>query len=320
MNRFALRAVAALVLSVAVAACGADGAGGDDAEESPSSEPTETRLACDAPCYGDAATLGSVSADTAIEVSGIAASVRTPGAYYVVSDEAGTSQVAVVQADGELVGRIEVAGMDAANAEALEVGPCGDAPDESCLYVGDIGDHVGRDDVVIYRLREPAVDAVDPVPADALRYTYADGPTDAEALMVDDEGRPLIVSKGETTRLYHGPASGGVFERVGEIDLPEPEDGLFADVVGNVVTGASAASGRVLLRTYDEVLEYRAEDDEAADLTQFPRWSWWRVPAGLLVQAEAITYRVDECGYLTVSELTGAIAGVPCAGNVPTSS
>ena len=317
---------AALVVGMAgvlcLAGCGADsdrGAG----PLTPPSEPTESVLSCDAPCYGDGATLGEITADTAMEVSGIAASARTPGVYYVVSDEAGTSQVAAVDEGGDLVGRIEVEGMDAANAEALEVGPCGDAPDESCLYVGDIGDHIGRDDVVVYRLREPDVAAAStgPVPADALRYTYADGPTDAEALIVDDDGRPLIASKSESARLYRGPASGGVLEAVGDIDLPEPVDGLFAEMVGNVVTGAATAPGRVVLRTYDEVIEYRAADgDDAADLAQFPRWSWRRVPAGSLIQAEAITYRLDECGYLTVSELTGTITGVPCTENVPTSS
>lgn len=292
----------------------------------PSSEPSsEPPPDCDSPCYGEPGTVGSLSEDTVVEVSGMAASVRTPGLYYVVGDEPGTSDVAVVRADGTPVTRIELAGMNAENAEALAVGPCGDDPEASCLYVGDIGDHVGRDHVTVYRAPEPDLD--DPpasVDADALEFGYEDGPTDAEALLVDSDGRPLVVSKapfdrdtGETgtTRLYRGPAGGGELALLTEIELPEPENGLLAGLVGNVVTDASVdlAAGRVLLRTYDEVLEYRAPEP-GVDVAEFPDWPLRRVPAGNVLQAETVTYTVDECGYLTTSELTGAIDAVRCIG------
>lgn len=299
------------------------------AESSVSAEP----VCDDAPCYGGAGTVGTVSGDTVVEVSGMAASVRTPGLYYVVGDEPGTSEVVAVRADGTPVTRIEVAGMDPENAEALAVGPCGDDPDDpdaSCFYVGDIGDHVGRDHVTVYRVREPDL-AAEPASveadADALEFSYEDGPTDAEALIVDADGRPLVVSKasfdrdtGETgsTRLYRGPADGGEFALVAEIELPEPEDGLLAAMVGNVVTDASAdlAAGRVLLRTYDEILEYRAPDpgngNADADPAAFPGWPVRRVPPGNVLQAETVTYTVDGCGYFTSSELTGGIAAVRC--------
>lgn len=251
----------------------------------------------------------------------MAASVRTPGVYYVVGDEAGTSQVAAVREDGSLVGRITLDGMDAANAEAMAVGECGGGHSGSCLYVGDIGDHVGRSDVVVHRTPEP--DLAEPladVASDELRYTYPDGPTDAEALMVDDAGRPLIISKatfdrdtGQTgpTWLYRGSADGGELEALAEIDLPEPTDGVLAGLVGNVVTGASAADGSVLVRTYDEVLEYRAPDS-ATEPADFPAWPLRLVPAPAQIQSETIIHRVRGCGYLTTSELTGDIHAVSC--------
>ncbi|TDD97557.1 hypothetical protein [Jiangella asiatica] len=285
--------------------------------------PSPSVPACDAPCYGSPETTGDLSEDTVVEVSGMAASQRTPGLYYVVSDEAGTSEVVAVREDGTPVARIELAGMSAENAEALAVGSCGDDGD-TCVYVGDIGDHVGRDEVVVYRAPEPDLDGVDggtvEIDADELRYTYPDEPTDAEALMVDDAGRPLIVSKAtfdrdteETgpTRLYRGAADGGELELIGEIELPAPERGLLAGLVGNVVTDAAAAGGLVLLRTYDEVLEYRA-GDEGDDLASFPQWPMRRVPAPGQLQSETVTYVVDGCGYLTTSELTGAVDVVRC--------
>lgn len=287
--------------------------------------PSSSGPVCDAPCYGSPETVGQLEADTVVEVSGMAASQRTPGLYYVVSDEAGTSEIVAVREDGSPVVRLELGGMSAENAEALAVGPCGDdGGGDSCVYVGDIGDHVGRGSVAVYRTPEPDLSAVVggtlDVDADELRYTYPDQPTDAEALIVDAAGRPIVVSKatfdratGETgpTRYYRGPADGGELELLGEIDLPAPEQGLLAALVGNVVTDAAFADDRVLLRTYDEVLEYRAADTDG-DPADFPQWAVRRVPAPGQVQSETVTYLADGCGYLTTSELTGGIAVVRC--------
>lgn len=287
-----------------------------DTTPEPSAQP-----ACDDPCYGQPHETGQLTDDVVTEVSGMAASRRTPGMYYVVSDEPGTSAVAIVGEDGESVARLAIEGMDPENAEALAVGPCGD---DSCLYVGDIGDHVGRPDVVVYRVPEP--DLNDPpasVAADELRYIYPDTWTDAEALIVDDAGRPLIVTKarfdktsGETgpTKLYRGDPSGGELTDLGVVKLPKPKNAVFAQLTGNVVTDASRQDGSVLLRTYDEVIEYRAADDDA-DVSGFPQWERRRVPSPNQLQSETVAHRTDGCGYLTTSELTGAIAAVSCAGS-----
>ncbi|MGH8777237.1 MAG: hypothetical protein ACRDWI_19565 [Jiangellaceae bacterium] len=252
----------------------------------------------------------------------MAASRRVPGVYYVVSDQPGTSEVVAVREDGTLVARISVDGMSAENAEALAVGPCDTTGPDPCVFVGDIGDHIGRPDVVVHRFPEPDLTTPprDPVAADAVRYTYPDAPTDAEALVVDDTGRPMIVSKAAfdhasattgPTRLYRGDREGGVLELLGEIDLPEPERPVFAGLVGNAVTDASSADGRVLLRTYDEVLEFAAPEP-GSDLAGFPGWPLRRVPAPDQIQSEAAAYRADACGYLTISEFTGSIDSVDC--------
>lgn len=318
----------AVALVVAFGGSGCGGESGAPPSDAPPDTPASDTPACDdPPCYTGADTIGTLQPDVVEQVSGMAASRRSPGLYYVVSDVAGTSEVAAVHEDGSLVARVEIEDMDARNAEALAVGACGAGTGSgSCLYVGDIGDHVGRDDVVVHRVPEPDLPAegAGPAASDVLRYTYPDAPTDAEALMVDGDGRPLIVSKasfdrdtGNTgpTRLYRGPRDGGVLELIGEVDLPQPEDPVFAGLVGNVVTGASASDGRVLLRTYDEVLEYRAgaPAEGSADVADFPSWPLRRVPSPAQVQPESVTYRVDGCGYLTTAELTGTIDAVGCA-------
>lgn len=291
----------------------------------PTTEPTTdpTGPSCGSPCYGPAESTGALADDVVTQVSGMAASVRTSGAFYVVGDVAGTSEIAAVRLDGTMIARIEVLGMDAANAEAIAVGPCGPDASATCVYVGDIGDHVGRDEVVVYRMPEPDLASGETLTADAeaLRLTYPDAPTDAEALIVDDAGRPLIVSKApfdETTRttgatrLYRGGADGGELELLAEVELPEPSAPGFADLVGNVVTDASSAAGRVLLRTYDDVLEFIAPEP-GADVAGFPEWPMRRVPSPAQLQSETVSFLLDGCGYATTSELTGSIDAVRCA-------
>jgi hypothetical protein len=332
-------AVSVVALLVVASGCGGDdrptapGTPGPEAVTSPvepttpaaptdPGPPTPTDPQCeDEPCYGEVVHLGTLTHDVVEQVSGMAASHRHPMLYYVVSDVPGTSEVAVIEEDGTLVAHIEIEGMSTRDAEALAVGPCGPQVPETCLYVGDIGNHVGLEDLFVYRMIEP--DLADPppsAPADRIRYTYPDDPTDAEALLVDHLGRPLIISKARfdsdtgvtgATRLYRGDADGGVLEDLGEIELPEPENAMFATLVGHVVTGADAADGRVLLRTYDEVYEYRADSPDA-DLATFPDWPVRRVPAPFQVQSETVAYRLAGCGYITTSELTGSIDAVSC--------
>lgn len=276
---------------------------------------------CGDPCYGPIVAVGSLSADVVVEASGMAASRRTDGVYYVVSDEPGTSEVVAVREDGAPVARVEVEGMLTENAEALAVGACGDREPHSCLYVGDIGDHVGREDVVVYRISEPDLSAPTArASATALRFTYPDAPTDAEALLVDESGRPLIISKADfdkdtgvsaATRLYRGDSGGGVLELVDDFELPVPRSGVFAALVGNVVTDASSTSGRVLLRTYDAVIEYVAPEP-GSDLAGFPAWPHAEVAAPTQLQSETVTFRSERCGYLTTSEPTGSIDAVTC--------
>lgn len=307
-----------------LAACSGADESGQDGAAPPRSDgtPAVTTPACDAPCYSGVEHLGALSPDVVAEPSGMTASRRNPDVYYVVGDEPGTSEFAAVRDDGTLVARVEVEGMSARNAEALAVGSCGPRDAQTCLFVGDIGNHVELEDLFIYRIAEPDLSepSPDPVPADVLRYTYPGTPTDAEALLVDHAGRPLIISKAPfesgvngPTRLYRGDVDGGRLEDLGEIAIPEPDGGAFAGIAGNGVTDASTADGRVLLRTYDHVLEYRATDP-GADLAGFPGWPVRVVPAPDQIQSETVTYRAGGCGYLTTSELTGSIDAVGCLG------
>lgn len=210
------------------------------------------------------------------ESSGLAASRAHPGIYWTHNDQDKPLIYGVDSRTGETVATITMRGVgEPRDMEAISVGADG------AIYVGDIGDNLNGswDHVWIYRFPEPKrlADAT----VDATQYTvkYADGPRDAEALMVHPTtGRVYIASKNENGGgLYEGPAeltSGGTntFTRVGEV--PWVTDGAF-----------SPDGKELVLRSYFSARGYAWKNGRlGAD---------HRVRAPLQGQAESVTYTLD---------------------------
>ncbi len=191
------------------------------------------------------------------------------------------------------------------DAEDLARGPDG------ALWVADTGDNDRRRETV----------AVIVVPVDGEprlhRLTYPDGPHDAEALLVDRDGRPVIVTKDLGRAGVYRPAEppDGVgptpLVRVGELALP-PSDttgGPLGPAGSRLVTGAAAtADGRVVaLRSYTDAWLYPAPDgDPATALTENP--APVRVPLPDEPQGEAIAFTPDGT-LLSGSEARGGVLG-----------
>ena len=261
------------------------------------------------------------------ESSGVAASATVPGAFYLVDDGTGADGIVAVRSNGSLIARIPVAGMSARNAEALAAGPCGSRAGR-CLYVGDIGDNAAaRASITVYRVPEPTLSPPPrtALPADSWRYTYPDGPHNAEALVAGPDGALLVLTKSApdpTTgqvpphRIYRAPAGGGALVFVASYRPPTPAFPAQSLFTGTVVTDASYRSGRMLLLTYDEVIEYRAPTP-GADPATFPSWPHAELPAPTMIQSEGITADLAGCGYAVTSEegpdgSRAALAGVTC--------
>jgi hypothetical protein len=250
-------------------------------------------------------------AGVAPEASGIAASATMPGVFFVVDDGTGTDDIAAVRSDGSLVARIGIEGMSARNAEALSAGPCGSRAGR-CLYIGDIGDNnAKRTSITVHRLDEPALSPPPAAsPADAWRYTYPDGPHNAEAMVVTPDGSLLVLTKSAPDpvsgqvpphRIYRGRPGGGVLTYLSSYRPPDPGVAMQSLFTGTVVTDASYTAGRMLLLTYDEVVEYRAPKP-GADPATFPSWPHTELPAPAMIQSEGITADVTGCGYEVTSE------------------
>jgi hypothetical protein len=260
--------------------------------------------------YGEPTPAGRYDATTVDEASGLAASVRNPGVWWLL-DDGRTSTVWAIGAAGELIGPIKLSGFRSRDAEDLAVGPCAPEVARTCVYVGDIGDNSSRRSTIrVARFVEPDLSGgsagtagvpLRPVHADVVDLRYPEAPSDAEALLVDMQGTPYVVTK-ESHRLFRAEGfADSTLADLGPVPLPRSTGPSLDDLAGHLVTSADSRPGRVLLRTYGEAFEYVAPDPRAP-LSEFPSWPARMVPSAREPQSESIAYTRDGAGYETLSE------------------
>ena len=266
---------------------------------------TPTSPVWDAGCTGRlvATSPGTVTDPALREISGIVASVRTPGVWWVHNDSGDTARVFALSGDGRTLGQFTLAGVTARDWEDLAIGP-GPVAGTPYLYLGDIGDNsLARTSIVIHRIAEPAVSAATTGTSvtlggvETLTLRYPDGPRNAEALLVDPtSGTLVLVTKTSSGAAEVYTAPGGL---VAGSTATLTRVSSFSP---GVVTGADVtrAGDVVALRTYSSVLLYQrpAGADLAAALGTRP----CTAPSASESQGEAIGFLPDGSGYLTVSE------------------
>ena len=279
----------AFVLAALVAAC---------SRETPSAPPSGAG-------YVRAAVAGTLQSPAIVEASGLAHSRRRQNLLWVINDGGEEPLLHAVTPDGEALGAVRVAGAENRDWEDLAAFSY---EGSSWLLVADIGDNGGiRDHLTLYVVPEPEPADGEVAPAWTVRYTYPDGPHDAEAVAVDGEAGHIYVltKRTEPAELHTLPlrpaASAGVLISTlvtGLDSLPAREEaaGLLAAAVPYhwQPTGMDMAAdgGAVAVLTYADVYYYpRRQAETWADaLAREP------LPLGmpLVPIAEAVAF--DERG------------------------
>lgn len=181
------------------------------------------------------------------------------------------------------------------------------SPDGQTLYIADIGDNdLTRTSVVLWTM--PMDGSAAPV---LNRLTYPDGKHDAEALLFNGDGTPIIVTRNSgkaglyspVGRLKAGTGGGVPMKKLGELTLPKTTTSNWMGALGRlVVTGGATAPdrSRVVLRTYADAFEWDVTNGDvvAALTTGTPR----ATPLPDEPRGEAIAYSPDGKTFLTVSE------------------
>jgi hypothetical protein len=198
-----------------------------------------------------------------LESSGLAVSGRHDGIVWTHPDGGSVARLMAVDHRGDTVATLTLDGIDPYDPEALAPGS-----DGRSLWLGDIGDNSQqRPDVSVFEVVEPRRLADRTVRARWYRFTYPDGPHDAEALLVDHEhGRLLIATKSfGDAGLYQSPTH-LVTEDAGVNPLER-----VADVPPLVTDGAYLPDGRFVLRTYSDVHVYDRPGHEIATVPLPPQ-------------------------------------------------
>ncbi len=265
------------------------------------SEAGPSRPRCDA--YQQGVSQGTVASNDLEEISGIAASRKNPGVFWVHNDAGNAAKIYAIGAGGEHLGAVTLSGVGTTDFEDIAVGS-GPDPNLTYVYAGDIGDNdEDRSAVHIHRFSEPVVTpggallALTVVP-ETLDVTYSDGPHNAEALLFDPIARELLIVTKTS-----GPAA--VYRVAADFAAGAS---TVAEKIASVETVSGAASGGDISPNGDEII---LRTDNAA------MW-WWRAPGTTVAQAlagsscpvptknepngEALAFRADGTGYVTVSE------------------
>lgn len=240
------------------------------------------------------------------EISGIAPSRLTEGVFWMHNDSGDEPRMFAVDSNGVT---LAVCTFDGARNVDYEDMASVIRDGTAWLYIGDVGDNSARRaSVTILRLPEPEVhttwhDRAVTVTVESAVFRYPDGARDCEALIVDPrDGRIVLLDKSTTSCAMYAAAWPGdgeeaELEHLGSFRLP------FDFAFWRLVTGADIhpSGQRVLLRTYNAVLEYVVPlDTPIRDL--FDAAPVHSISTPGLMQAEAVCYSRDGRDILTTSE------------------
>ncbi|WP_432824323.1 hypothetical protein [Dactylosporangium sp. CA-092794] len=252
-------------------------------------------------------TMCTISDPQVTRISGL---VVTADGYVVINDgngERSREKLFFLDTDCALTRTVGYPGSSAFDPEDLEV------TKDGTLWVADVGDNTTltggsgnrRSSIALWSL---APGANTPV---IHRLAYPDGRArDAEALLIDSDGRPVIVTKDPAGEVYTlteplpaNNANPAPLTRAGTFKpqatgTPNP----YGIVGTGVVTGAAMSPDgkRAVIRTMSDAYEFDVADGDvvAAITTGTPRIT----PLPNEPQGEAIAYSRDGKTYLTVSD------------------
>jgi len=268
-------------------------------------------------------TIGEISSDQLVELSGLAASTRYPDTLWAHNDSGHSTSVFAFDSKGTDLTRLDLP--EAANSLDIE----DMALTDGSIYLADIGDNqANRQQVQILRFDEPSPS--EPTGStvsdfDIVTLSYPDHPHDAEAFLVDTDGSLVIITKEadpddiarvEPSQIFVAdtPVQWGSSQQLrhaGSLDLslayqanPDARQSLFT--FGNLkrlVTGADLRhDGKVVaVRNYGNVwLFERPSNASIADALQTTPCE---APVPSEAQGEAVAFLYpDSNDVVTVSE------------------
>jgi hypothetical protein len=241
-----------------------------------------------------------------VEISGITWSRRHPGVYWVHNDSSGGPYLYAV--DGttcRTLARIRIGNIGARDLEAVATGT--DPRGRPVLWLGDIGDN--RDSwpsVRLHAITEPARLVDQQVDAVTYRFTYADIPHNAEAIIASPDRPDVWV----VTRQL---AAGSVW-RV-PLSTSRVTRGVVVGDVGGIVTDAAMSRDGTRYVIRDYLRAYLYDSPVSAASLSAPT----RVELPLQLQGEAVAFAPGDQALLVAGERQAELWWVPLGQRTPSS-
>jgi hypothetical protein len=283
--------------------------------------------------FGQPVQVGQIKDSAVVPPSGIVASRQHPGVLYFQEDAGGKARFFALDPTGKTLGEYVLTGATNVDWEDIAVGPS-PAGKGQYVFIGDFGDNAARmgrgstrNQILVYRVPEPEIEvpasqpaATAPVTAASqggphaladwkvLRFTYPDGPHDAETLMVDPVTSDILIVTKESN------GNSGVYRAAGNTPADKP---TVLEKIANIQfatsgQGAQATAGdisptgdRVIIRTYTAILIWVREPGPtlAATFAKPPK----TLPSPNERQGEGLTFSADGRSWYSAGEGSPAI-------------
>jgi hypothetical protein len=183
------------------------------------------------------------------------------------------------------------------------------------LWVADIGDNDrNRPTIGLWKLPKGSSHP------QLYRLDYPDGPHDAEALLFNGDGTPLVVTKTVGSAEVYEPVADlrtdkpTTLKKAGQVPLPITTTSNPFSIPGRLVVtgGAVSPDGKhVVLRTYADAFEFDVTGGDVVGA--ITRGTPRQIPMPNEPQGESVAYTTDGTALLTVSETSRQPAGTKAA-------
>jgi hypothetical protein len=238
------------------------------------------------------------------ELSGM---VATAGGFIVVNDG---SDDPAARKIFYLNGRCAVTRTVSFPSRPRDTEDMGQTPNGT-LWVADIGDNDrNRPTIGLWKLPKGSNHP------QLYRLSYPDGPHDAEALLFNGDGTPLVVTKTVGSAAVYEPVADlradkpTTLKKAGEVPLPISSTSNPFSIPGRLVItgGAISPDGKhVALRTYADAYEFDVTGGDVVGA--ITRGAPRQIPLPNEPQGESVAYAADGTALLTVSETSRQPAG-----------
>ncbi|MEK6546675.1 MAG: hypothetical protein AABZ56_00010 [Bacteroidota bacterium] len=272
------------------------------------SEKTQTRFSS----TKDLGILANIEID---EASGMVASHRNPGHYWVINDSKDLNRMFLVNDRGQGKAEFSLLGLHNRDWEAM--GRWQNRTGQTYLYVADIGDNFAQNPTYqVHRFLEPSLHLTDPLRrvikhTQSLEFILPDGSRDMECMLIDQvSGDLYFISKREDRkRLYQLPAEAfsakGIqkakFMQELTFSIPSSEVNLLKQLYFITDGNVASSNEEIIVRNYLEIYYWKKQKHESIEdaLLRNPRI----VPSILEPQGEALAFDGMNKGYATISEI-----------------